>query len=105
MINRDTYVAVFLLLFCGLFIAATFYIRDTTYGTMQASVWPRIILVVMTLFSMILLAQALREPRDEGGQDHGRKSPPRSACTRAAEAQVRACERRCRPTSAARRNP
>ena len=68
-INRDSVSAVFLLLFCGVFIAASFDIQETTFGTLQSSVWPRIILGALSLFSLLLLTQALRNPpaAGEGG--------------------------------------
>jgi hypothetical protein len=68
-INRDTGVAIFLLLFCGIFFAATFDIRETSYGTPGAGVWPRIILLALTLLSAGYLAQSLKRgavARDDG---------------------------------------
>jgi putative tricarboxylic transport membrane protein len=62
-INRDTLVAIFLLLFCGVFLASTFYIRETTYATLGSEVWPRVILTVLTLLSLGYLVQSLRETR------------------------------------------
>ena len=58
--NRDTGVAIFLLLFCGVFFAATFDIRETSYGTPSAGVWPRIILLALALLSAGYLAQSLK---------------------------------------------
>ena len=68
-INRDSVSAVFLLLFCGVFFAASFDIETTNYGTLQSSVWPQIILGALSLFSLLLLTQALRKPpaAGEGG--------------------------------------
>ena len=71
-INRDTGVAIFLLLFCGIFFAATFDIRETSYGTPGAGVWPRIILLALTLLSAGYLAQSLKRgvaARDDGAPD------------------------------------
>jgi hypothetical protein len=62
-INRDTLVAVFLLLFCGVFLVSTFYIRETTYATLGSEVWPRVILTALTLFSLGYLVQSLRQGR------------------------------------------
>ncbi len=59
-VNRDTYVAIFLLLFCGVFIDATFDIREPDYGVLMPSTWPRVILAVMTVLSMIYLIQSLK---------------------------------------------
>ncbi|MDJ0936132.1 MAG: tripartite tricarboxylate transporter TctB family protein [Kiloniellales bacterium] len=65
-INRDSVSAVFLLLFCGVFIAASFDIEETNYGTLQSSVWPQIILGALSVFSLLLLTQALRRPPAAG---------------------------------------
>ena len=59
-INRDTVVAVILLLICGVFYAASFRIEETTYATIGAEVWPRLILGVMLVLSAIYLFQSLR---------------------------------------------
>jgi putative tricarboxylic transport membrane protein len=61
-INRDTIVALCLLVFCGTFIAASFDIEVTDYGTIQSSLWPRIILGALTLFSLVLLAKSVKAP-------------------------------------------
>ena len=64
-INRDTVVAVFLLLFCGVFYAASFQIEETTYATIGAEVWPRLILYVMFALSFVYLVQSVRKgPRE-----------------------------------------
>ena len=65
-INRDSVSAVFLLLFCGVFFAASFEIEATNYGTLQSSVWPQIILGALSVFSLLLLTQALRRPPGAG---------------------------------------
>jgi len=65
-INRDSVSAVFLLLFCGIFIAASFDIEATNYGTLQSAVWPQIILGALSVFSLLLLTQALRRPAAAG---------------------------------------
>lgn len=59
--NRDTLVAVFLLLFCGIFLAATFEIRETTYETLGSDVWPRVILTLLTLLSLGYFVHSLRQ--------------------------------------------
>ncbi len=67
-INRDTVVAVFLLLFCGVFYAASFQIEQTSYGTIGAEVWPRLILAVMFVLSSIYLFQSVRKGPDEAAR-------------------------------------
>ena len=39
-INKDTIVAIFLLLFCGIMINNSFEIEDPGYQGMKASFWP-----------------------------------------------------------------
>ena len=64
-INRDTVVAVFLLLFCGVFYAASYRIEETTYATIGAEVWPRLILAVTFVLSAVYLFQSVRKGPDE----------------------------------------
>lgn len=61
-VSRDTIVAILLLAFCGLLWQASYRIEITTYGTMQSSVWPRIIIVALGLFSALLLLQSTLRP-------------------------------------------
>lgn len=65
--RRDTVVAVFLLLVCGTFFAASFDIRETSYASLGSEVWPRAILVVLFVFSLVLLAQSLKR-KDQGAR-------------------------------------
>ena len=50
-LNRDTFVAICLLVICGVFFKATYDIKDLGFESMGAEVWPRVILVFLTLFS------------------------------------------------------
>lgn len=68
-INRDTAVAVFLLLFCGVFYAASFQIKETNYGTIGADVWPRIVLAVLFALSTLYLFQSVRMGPDEAAKN------------------------------------
>lgn len=63
--NRDSYVAVFLLLFCGVFFAATFFVEDMGYSSMGSEVWPQVILVVLFVLTLAYLFQSLRQGPDE----------------------------------------
>ena len=63
-LNRDTIVAIFLLLFCGLFTWASFDIRTPDYGVLKPSTWPQVILGVMTLLSLIYLFQSVKAGPD-----------------------------------------
>lgn len=61
--HKDTLVAIFLLLFCGVFLVASFEIRETSYASLGAEVWPRVILTLLTVLSFGYLAQSLRDKR------------------------------------------
>jgi putative tricarboxylic transport membrane protein len=65
-LNRDTYVAIVLLLVCGVLFWASFDIRQPDYGTLPPSTWPRIILAVLSLLSLIYLFQSLRAHPEAG---------------------------------------
>jgi len=71
--NRDTMVAIFLLLACGVFIWATFDIRQPDYGVLLPSTWPRVILSALTLLSFIYLIQSIKAGPDETVEDPNRK--------------------------------
>lgn len=64
-LNRDTLIALMLLVFCGVMFSASLEIEVTNYGTMQSSVWPQVVLVVLTVFSLGLLGQSIVKPRAE----------------------------------------
>ena len=58
--NRDTIVAIFLLLGCGVLIWATFDIRQPDYGVLMPSTWPRVILAVLSVLCLIYLVQSIK---------------------------------------------
>jgi putative tricarboxylic transport membrane protein len=64
-INRDTVVAIVLLAACGALFWSTFSIRVPDYGQLKPSTWPRVVLAVLTLLSVIYLVQSVR--RGVGG--------------------------------------
>ena len=63
-VNRDTFVAIFLLLFCGIFIWSSFDIRTPDYGVLKPSTWPQVILGVMTFLCFIYLFQSIKAGPD-----------------------------------------
>lgn len=65
-VSRDAIVAVLLLAFCGVMWQASYDIELTNYGTLPSSVWPRIILGALAIFSALLLITAIAksEPAD-----------------------------------------
>jgi hypothetical protein len=67
-LNRDSFVAIFLLLVCGGLMVASFEIREPDYGQLSPATWPRVIVGVIAALSFIYLVQSLRQgpdvPRD-----------------------------------------
>ncbi len=59
-LNRDTVIAITLLLFIGVFFWTTFSIRQPDYGILMPSVWPQVILSALTLLTVIYLGQSLK---------------------------------------------
>lgn len=60
-LNRDTVVAAFLLLICGGLAWASLDIREPDYGVLSPATWPRFIVGVMAVLSLIYLVQSLRQ--------------------------------------------
>jgi hypothetical protein len=58
-INRDTAVAIFLLLLCGVLYAASYEIEQTSYATIGADVWPRLIIALLFVLSLVYLFQSI----------------------------------------------
>ncbi len=61
-LNRDTIIAILLLVMCGTFFVASFEIRVPDYGTLPPTAWPRAILTFLTLLSVIYLIQSIKNP-------------------------------------------
>jgi hypothetical protein len=61
-VNRDTVIAIILLLFCGVAFYQTLQIRKTSYGSMGSEVWPQAILAILLVLTLIYLAQSVRSP-------------------------------------------
>ena len=64
-LGRDVYIAVFLLLLCGVFFIASFDIREIDYGILTPAAWPRTILVALTILSLVYLVQSVRRGKPE----------------------------------------
>ena len=64
-LNRDVYIAIVLLLLCGVFFAASFDIREIDYGILMPAAWPRAILIALSILSLIYLVQSLRRGAPE----------------------------------------
>ena len=59
-LNRDSVVAILLLVACGVFFWASFDIRQPDYGVLMPSTWPRVVIAMLTLLSFLYLLQSLR---------------------------------------------
>jgi len=62
--NRDTIVAIVLLLACGGLAAASFDIREPNYGQLSPAAWPRIVLAIFGFLSLVYLIQSLHRGSD-----------------------------------------
>ncbi|AWB35479.1 tripartite tricarboxylate transporter TctB family protein [Orrella marina] len=66
-LHRDSVIAVLLLLLCGIFFWQTFYIREVPFSEMGSEVWPRFVLILLFVLSIIYLLQSLANPPPESG--------------------------------------
>ena len=60
--NRDTLVALCLLLFCGLAFGATFAVPESRYSTISAAAWPQFVVAVTAVLTVVYLVESLRDP-------------------------------------------
>ncbi len=58
-IKKDTIVAIFLLLFCGIMINSSFDIEDPGYQGMKASFWPTIVLCLLSIMCLVMLIKSM----------------------------------------------
>lgn len=67
-VNRDTVIAVVLLLASAVFMAATFDIREPDYGQLSPATWPQVVVGLLALLSAIYLVQSIRKgvPEPDG---------------------------------------
>lgn len=67
-VNRDTSIAIVLLLVCGALLVNTFQMPPAMFGQMPANLWPRMILVPLTILSVLLLIKAQISEADESAE-------------------------------------
>ena len=60
-VNRDTVIAIVLLLACAVLAAASFQIREPDYGQLSPATWPRVVVGALALLSVIYLVQSVRK--------------------------------------------
>lgn len=68
-LNRDTFVAIVLLLACGGLYMASLEIREPDYGQLSPATWPRMIIGIVAFLSMLYLVQSIRRGPDEQGDE------------------------------------
>jgi putative tricarboxylic transport membrane protein len=61
-LNRDAITASSLLVLCGVLFWQTFHIREVPFSQVGSEVWPRVILLMLTVLSVIYLFRSLSEP-------------------------------------------
>ncbi len=62
-LNRDTVIAIILMVFCGIFFWARFSIREPDYGVLPPSAWPRVVLVALSVLTVLYFVQSIRRTR------------------------------------------
>jgi hypothetical protein len=60
-VNRDTVVAIVLLVACGILLVASFDIREPDYGVLSPAAWPRVVVAILTMLSLVYLVQSIRK--------------------------------------------
>jgi hypothetical protein len=75
-LNRDTILASLLLVGCGVLMSATFEIREPDYGQLSPATWPRVIVAILALLSLIYLVQSVRHGPDTGAPIGGVERSP-----------------------------
>jgi putative tricarboxylic transport membrane protein len=60
-LNQDAVIAIVLLLISGVLFWSTFSIRTPDYGVLAPSTWPRIIIIVLAILSVIYLISSIKE--------------------------------------------
>lgn len=63
-LNRDSLVAIVLVLISGGLMAASFDISEPNYGQLSPAAWPRAVIAGLGLLSVIYLIQSLRQGPD-----------------------------------------
>jgi putative tricarboxylic transport membrane protein len=62
-LNRDAITALLLLVLCGVLFWKTFDIREVPFSEMGSEVWPRFILILLLILSVIYLFRSLIQPQ------------------------------------------
>ena len=70
-VNQDTVVAIVLLIGCGIFLSASFDIREPDYGQLSPAAWPRVVVGILTFLSALLLIQSVRRGAADSPEERG----------------------------------
>ena len=68
-LNRDTIIALILLIVCGVLMMASYEIREPDYGQLSPAAWPRAVIVAMTVLALIYLIQSVQAGPDTPNAD------------------------------------
>ena len=63
--NRDSVVALCLIMASGGLMVASFDIREPDYGVLSPAAWPRLIIIIMGVLSVLYFVQSLRMPKTD----------------------------------------
>ena len=63
-LNRDSLIALCLILMCGGLMLASFEIREPDYGVLSPAAWPRLIIIIISILSVIYLLQSIGMPKE-----------------------------------------
>ena len=58
-LNKDAIVGICLIMICGGLMLASFDIREPDYGVLSPAVWPRLIILIMGVLSLIFFLQSV----------------------------------------------
>lgn len=64
-LNRDAITALLLLVLCGVLFWTTFSIREVPFSEMGSEVWPRFILILLFVLSVVYLFRSVTLPQPE----------------------------------------
>jgi len=64
-LNRDSLVALCLIMMSGGLMLATFEIREPDYGVLSPAAWPRLIVIILGLLSVVYLLQSIGMPKEK----------------------------------------
>ncbi|MFO7748349.1 MAG: tripartite tricarboxylate transporter TctB family protein [Orrella sp.] len=64
-LNRDAITALLLLILCSVFFWKTFEIREVPFSEMGSEIWPRFVLILLAILSLIYLIRSVTQPQPD----------------------------------------